>query len=39
MSVGLFRFPVGLFVFQMGRLVTPVGMCIFHGEYVNWWVY
>ncbi len=37
--VSAFLFLVGLFVFQMGGLVTPMGMCIFHGEYVTSWVF
>ncbi len=37
--VSPFLFPVGLFGFQMGGLVTPVGMYIFHDEYVTSWVF
>ncbi len=37
--VSPFLFPVGLFIFQIGECVTPVGMCIFHGEYVTSWVF
>ncbi len=34
-----FPFLIGLFVFQMGGLVIPLGMCIFHNEYVTLWVF